>query len=512
MAEEVSFTGQSGATWRYWTDQQLGKSGGFGSVFAAESADGTSMAVKVVAKEHPSGMLDERLLLREVEIGRRVAESGSDMLLPVIDLADAGDSFLLVMDRAAGALADITPPLDHAVVTSVMIDIAQGLQQLHAIAIIHRDLTPRNVLRHEGRWKLADFGIARDQEIGTQDPTLKGWGNAPYMAPETWEGKSPTVKTDLYALGCIGFWLVTGLPPYTGDRAEIANAHLNDPVPPVSSGNATLDTLIVRLLAKKPWERPQDARAVLERLRRGAVPRSPVLDDIARGLGNQAVERSRDAAAQAAAKAAEELRRQQFAQAYLDLAEIVKDTFEDLQNIEPDVTLQHQALQTGLDIDRILLFFRQPLRALSNFSFLLSMGDVKLRIDTWLDMSTYRPAPEDTIVLAGVVVITNRHYRGELNAANVVFEQVGDRLGWQVYRFRASGHVPPDKYTFGPYGRTHGLSNEDFLGQWGRHFMLHPAMHVWEMNRTELTTESLLRLFQEAVELRSPDPRTGIWP
>jgi serine/threonine-protein kinase len=47
------------------------------------------------------------------------------------------------------------------------------------MGIIHRDLKPANVLRYAGRWKLADFGIARDQEIGTQDPTFVGWGSFP---------------------------------------------------------------------------------------------------------------------------------------------------------------------------------------------------------------------------------------------------------------------------------------------------------------------------------------------
>jgi hypothetical protein len=97
MADEVTFTGQSGRTWRYWEARPLGTPGGFGGVYAAEAADGSPMAVKVVKKQHPHGALDERLLRREIEIGKRVAESGSDMLLPVIDAADAGDALLLVM-------------------------------------------------------------------------------------------------------------------------------------------------------------------------------------------------------------------------------------------------------------------------------------------------------------------------------------------------------------------------------------------------------------------------------
>ncbi len=134
------------------------------------------MAVKVVKKERPSGKLDDRLLRREIDVGKRVVDSGSEMLLPVIDAADADDALLLVMTRAEGALA-ASVPMGEAEVVPVVVDIATGLQDLHSIGIIHRDLKPANVLRHAVRWKLADFGIARDQEIGTQDPTFVGWGS-----------------------------------------------------------------------------------------------------------------------------------------------------------------------------------------------------------------------------------------------------------------------------------------------------------------------------------------------
>ena len=53
-----------------------------------------------------------------------------------------------------------------------------------------------------------------------------GWGSFPYMAPELWELKSPTIKTDLYALGCMAYELLAGSPPYTGDQAALRAGHL----------------------------------------------------------------------------------------------------------------------------------------------------------------------------------------------------------------------------------------------------------------------------------------------
>jgi Protein kinase domain len=497
MAKDVEFAGQSGRRWRYWTDQPLGRPGGFGGVFAAEAADGTPMAVKVVEKTRPSGTLDDRLLRREIEIGRRVADSGSDLLLPVIDVAEINDKLLLVMVRADGALADGALPLDEATAIGVMTEIAAGLQDLHSIGIIHRDLKPANVLKHDKRWKLADFGISRDEEIGTQNPTFIGWGSAPYMAPEIWEGRSPTVKTDLYALGCVGFQLLSGTTPFTGDRPALRVAHLSQSVPEVPTANVALRNLITRLLAKDPGERPQDARAVLDRLQRAAMSRSPVQEAIARGIGVHAAERSQEASRRAAQEAAQEARRQQIAQAQADLDEILADALEALQQIEPEATLQTPRPVGGGT--------HTPGRS----SITLATADATLRIDTW-EQGSYGVVPGDTMVLASAVVIMNRCYDRELRAANLVYEQIGDRLGWQVYRFRP-GMVAPDKYPYGPYGRMHGLSHEDFFGQWGRYFMVNPAMHVWQKSVVQLTPETLLDLFREAIDLRPPDPRTGIW-
>ena len=66
-------------------------------------------------------------------------------------------------------------------------------------------------------------------------------------------------------------------------------------------------------------------------------------------------------------------------------------------------------------------------------------------------------------------------------------------------------------YPYGPYGRTHGLRHGEFFDPRERYFMLHPVMHVWNKTITTLTAETLLELFQEAVDLRPPDPRSGIW-
>ena len=487
MASEVSFTGQSGSKWRYWTNRPLGTPGGFGGVYAAEAADGTPMAVKVVKKERPWGMLDDRLLYREVEIGRRVNDSVSDMLLPVIDAADKDDALLLVMVRAGESLSAALP-MSESDAIAAMIDIATGLQQLHTIGIIHRDLKPANVLRDHEVWKLADFGIARDQEIGTQDPTFVGWGSFPYMAPELWEARSPTVKTDLYALGCVGFELLAGRPPFIGDQTAIRAAHLTQAPPDVPSSNATLQNLIKRLLAKNPGDRPQDARAVLDRLHRAATPRTPVQESIARGLGDHYAERS-VAAAQAAAVSAE--RSERIAQANADLREILNDALEELQAIEPDADLNERSRNR-----------RRGSGIRFSTDITLSAVEVSVDVEIWDDAPILRPVEGDTMLLAGSVHIANRRHRRRLNIANIVYEQVDDRYVWQIYTFRNNAMVPPDQYPYGPYGATHGLSPSDFLEE--RHNMLRSSTHVWINTVTPFTVNAVLDFFQKAVELAGP--------
>jgi Protein kinase domain len=495
VADEVTFTGQSGRTWRYWKSRPLGTPGGFGGVYAAEAPDGSPMAVKVVAKQRPQGALDERLLRREIEIGKRVAESGSDLLLPVIDAADTGDALLLVMSQAeGGALAEALPMAEIEAVP-VLTDIATGLHDLHSNLILHRDLKPANVLRHSGRWKLADFGIARDQEIGTQDPTFAGAGTPYYMAPELWELKHPTVKTDLYALGCLGYELLAGDPPYTGDLAAVRAGHLTQPSPQVPCSDSVLRNLITRLMAKRPEDRPQDARAVLERLWRALAARAPVQEAIARGLGDHVAEQARAAAEQSAAQAAADARRQLVAQAKADLREIVSDALSDLQAVEPDAASEERGDERG---------WVEP-------SFILTAGDVGLRIDLWERRKAgqpARPVQDDTMVLAGCVMINNPRHGVPLNSANLVYEQVGDRLAWQIYKF--SGCGDPDRYRrYGPYGLTHGLSERVFFDPRERLQMIQPAMfHPWIKTVTLLTAETLLGLFREAVDLPSPGSRT----
>ena len=206
--------------WEYDPASPLGKPGAFGAVFRGRSKDGSEVAVKMVS---PTDELSrDRLRTREVDILRRTNEIGSTRLIRMLDVAvGSADELLIVLELADGQL-DIDPggaPVDVAL--AALEQIIAGLIDLHGAGIIHRDLKPANVLRIGQGLVLSDFGIARDAALGTQSLTFKGWGTPAYMAPELWRGGSPTVATDLYAIGIVAYELLTGQRPFNGDACTI---------------------------------------------------------------------------------------------------------------------------------------------------------------------------------------------------------------------------------------------------------------------------------------------------
>lgn len=241
-------------TFEYDPAKPLGKRGGFGQVFAGRTADGTEVAVKKLHVSAADAAHRELRIAEELK-GRTFAH-----VMPFIDSgedADSGDYFV-VMPRAEGSLqsaVDNRKVIGAAEAASVLLQITQGL--LEVGDLVHRDLKPDNVLLHEEKWKIADFGIARFVEEVTASNTLKECLSAYYAAPEQWLSERATHATDIYALGCIGFFLLTSTPPFITDpKAE----HLKSPVPDFVCSDSRLRALINMMLRKKPETRPNLSR------------------------------------------------------------------------------------------------------------------------------------------------------------------------------------------------------------------------------------------------------------
>ncbi len=241
-------------TFEYDPAKPLGRRGGFGQVFAGKSASGGEVAVK---KLHLSAV---DAVHRELRIADELKGRSFEHVVPFIDAgedADTGDYFV-VMPIAEGSLQNRVEKggsLAAADAAAVLVQIVKGLIEVGEL--VHRDLKPDNVLLHEGKWKIADFGIARFVQEATASNTLKEFLSRDYAAPEQWRSERATHATDIYALGCVGFCLLTGKPPFPSNPEE---QHLKAPVPAFSCADSRLRALINIMLRKTPETRPTLSR------------------------------------------------------------------------------------------------------------------------------------------------------------------------------------------------------------------------------------------------------------
>ena len=157
----------------------------------------------------------------------------------------------------------------------ILRQVAQALEYAHANGVIHRDLKPANLFftGNGDRVKLGDFGIARDGDATALTAAGKTVGTYAYMAPEQIAGKPPiSRRTDLYALGCVGFELLTGRPPFIAETpAGMLFGHLNTEPPSVREYSIRLPDLARR--SHREAARQGPGRPLLRRSRGPGRPR-----------------------------------------------------------------------------------------------------------------------------------------------------------------------------------------------------------------------------------------------
>jgi tetratricopeptide (TPR) repeat protein len=253
-----------------------------GTVYLARDTSlDRDVAIKVLDPRASSAVGSERFS-REIRLTARLVHPN---IVPLFDsgrvpgAAGEGDRLYYVMPYVEGsplrARLDREGPFAIAEVVRIVGDVAEALAYAHAMGTVHRDVKPENIFWYRGRALLADFGVALWAGRGDTRMTQAGLvvGSPAYLSPEQADGTGRVdARSDLYALGCVAFELLTGAQPYQGDSPlVILAAHLMRPVPSVRERRpevpVLLDALIARLMAKEPDERPPTAAALLEELR-----------------------------------------------------------------------------------------------------------------------------------------------------------------------------------------------------------------------------------------------------
>jgi serine/threonine protein kinase len=181
----------------------------------------------------------------------------------------------LVQGGSVRELLDKQGPFSWQETVTIGRQLASALQHAHNHGVIHRDIKPSNLLlTTAGELKLSDFGIAHD--LHAADLTESGLtvGSHLYMSPEQITGnRRISGQTDLYSTGCVLYEMLSGSPPFRGEHfAELFERHLHDPPPSLRDAAINcpqeLDSLIQNLLAKRPGDRPFNARSVQGELMR----------------------------------------------------------------------------------------------------------------------------------------------------------------------------------------------------------------------------------------------------
>ena len=270
--------------------ERLGQ-GGMGEVWrASHQLLAREAAIKFIRPESTLGLSAEasRTMVQRFELeARSTASLTSAHTVELYDFGVSDDgTFYYIMELLQGLDCDrlvrrfgALPP---SRVVHLMAQACESLEEAHKKGLIHRDVKPANiyVCRSGVRCdfvKVLDFGLVADRRQAPTDvmltPAEHAIGTPAFMAPEVAQGKEVDGRTDLYGLGCVAYWLVTGRQVFEGTGfLEVISKHMNvEPEPPSKHSREDLprelDVLILSCLEKSPERRPPTAREVARRLR-----------------------------------------------------------------------------------------------------------------------------------------------------------------------------------------------------------------------------------------------------
>ncbi len=258
---------------RYTIEREIGRGGMATVVLARERHPNRQVAIKILLPGLAERLGHERFL-REIDL---LSSLTHPHIVPIYAAGEAGEFLYYSMPFIQGEtlrerLGRAGPlPLTHAL--RIAAEVAEALEHAHRNNVVHRDVKPENILLHDGYAMVTDFGVARAiSAAGAEQITESGIavGTPSYMSPEQASGvREIDGRTDVYALGCVLYEMISGEPPFgAGTSDEVLARHLSSPPPSARARLPGLppevDAALHRALAKSPGDRFQSAAEFAE--------------------------------------------------------------------------------------------------------------------------------------------------------------------------------------------------------------------------------------------------------
>lgn len=258
---------------RYRIIKQIG-SGGMATVYLAmdEYLD-RQVAIKFLRLNATS---DERAVERFQREAYSISQLNHPNIVNIYDIVDNDKGHYLVMEYVEGMdlkkYIKANQPLSAEEIRDILVQILDGVQSAHEHYVIHRDLKPQNIMtKSDGTIKIMDFGIAiiSTETALTQTNTIIG--SVHYLSPEQARGGLATPQSDIYAVGIVGYEMMTGHVPFDGESAvSIAVQHFQEPLPDIAEERPdipmALQNVIYKATAKDADQRYDSAKAMREDL------------------------------------------------------------------------------------------------------------------------------------------------------------------------------------------------------------------------------------------------------
>lgn len=240
----------------YTIDDEPIARGGMGQIFRGRDSQGNAVAIKEILPEFATDWTILSRIEKEVEFLVKV-DHPSIVKLYSAFMDDASKNYYIVMEMVDGLNIEQyvkkNGPIPPEQAVEQMLKILEALQCVHNAHIVHRDIKPSNIMiRENGNICLLDFGVAKDMDNAGMTVVGSVIGTNGYMSPEQADGLSINTRSDIYSLGCVFYYMLTGHHAFStlASEFETRDAIINQEFPRLSKYKPGLPDLLQKVLDK----------------------------------------------------------------------------------------------------------------------------------------------------------------------------------------------------------------------------------------------------------------------